>query len=161
MTKINQQANRLTEQKAIKETQQQSAAQGQKAMNEPFFEMVLPLPPSVNGYWTKKVHKKFGQKKSTVHVELSDKARKFRANVIAQVAQLGRISTYKGRVKAELIVSARDKGKIDLDNFCKGTFDALTHARVWGDDSQVDELVVKRGEIVKGGQVIVKLWGID
>ena len=31
MTKINQQANRFTEQKAIKETQQQSAAQGQKA----------------------------------------------------------------------------------------------------------------------------------
>lgn len=129
-------------------------------LREPFFEMILPLPPSVNAYWAKKVYKKFGQTKSTVNVQLSDKARKFRADVISQVASLGRIATFKGRVKAELIIHARDRGVIDVDNFAKGTLDALTHARVYLDDGQIDEIIIKRGEIIKGGAVRVKLWEI-
>ena len=39
--------------------------------------------------------------------------------------------------------------------------DALTHARVYRDDSQIDELVVKRGEIIKGGRVDVELYEVE
>ena len=39
-------------------------------------------------------------------------------------------------------------------------YNALTHARIYRDDSQIDELVVKRGEVIKGGQVDVELYEI-
>ena len=49
----------------------------------------------------------------------------------------------------------------DVDNFMKGIGDALTHSRVYKDDKQIDELIVKRGEVIKGGQVEVELYEIE
>ena len=44
-----------------------------------------------------------------------------------------------------------DRRKRDLDNLPKGVLDALTKAEVWQDDSQIDDLRITRGHIVKGG----------
>lgn len=60
-------------------------------MTEPFFKAQLPMPPSVNGYWLVKPKGKY----------LSAKARKFRSEVIAYVASLGRIRTHTGRIRAQ------------------------------------------------------------
>jgi crossover junction endodeoxyribonuclease RusA len=54
-----------------------------------------------------------------------------------------------------------DKRRRDLDNILKCLLDSLTHAGVWDDDSQVDELAVIRGEIVPGGKVKVVVEVID
>ena len=35
---------------------------------------------------------------------------------------------------------------------------ALTHARVYKDDSQIDEMIVRRGEVIKGGRIDVELY---
>ena len=43
----------------------------------------------------------------------------------------------------------KDKRARDLDNYVKGAQDLLTDAGVWGDDKQVDLLIVKRGELQK------------
>ena len=48
-----------------------------------------------------------------------------------------------------------NKRKGDLDNRCKAVQDSLMKAGVMDDDSQVDQLHVKRGPIVKGGCAIV------
>ena len=74
------------------------------------------------------------------------------------MASLNGIRTHQGRIKAVVTLHGATKRNFDVDNFMKGIGDALTHARVYRDDSQIDELVVKRGEIIKGGQVDIELY---
>ena len=129
-------------------------------MTEPFFKASLPMPPSVNHYWSKAVRYKNG--KAYVHVYLTAKASKFRNDVIAHVADIaqrhGSIRQHNGRVKAVVTLHGTDKRSYDIDNRGKGLFDALTHARVYKDDSQIDEMIVRRGEVIKGGRVDVELY---
>lgn len=42
-----------------------------------------------------------------------------------------------------------------------GGFDSLTHAKVIADDELIDELIIKRGEIIKGGKVAIELYEIE
>lgn len=51
------------------------------------------------------------------------------------------------RFKVSIIIKCgKDKlGKADLDNYCKAIFDGITCTKkVWKDDKQIDELIVKR-----------------
>lgn len=131
-------------------------------MTEPFFKAQLPMPPSVNHYWSKSVGRAKG--KSYVHVRLSDRANKFRNDVVAQVADIaqrhGSIRTHNGRIRAVVTLHGATKRSFDVDNYGKGLFDALTYCKVYKDDSQIDEMIVKRGEVIKGGQVDVELYEI-
>ena len=45
----------------------------------------------------------------------------------------------------------------DLDNLLKCTQDALAHAGVFEDDSQIDLLVVVRRDPVTGGKVVIRI----
>ena len=132
-------------------------------MSKPFFKAQLPMPPSVNDYWHKAVRRAKG--KSYVHVYLSARAVKFRSEVIAQVADIaqrnGSIRTHNGRIRAVVTLHGTDKRSYDIDNRGKGLFDALTHARVYKDDSQIDEMIVRRGEVIKGGRVDVELYELN
>lgn len=135
---------------------------------KPFFKASLPMPPSVNDYWHKSVKRKRpvrGKKgRAYVHVYLSARAVKFRSEVIAHVADLaqrnGSMRTHNGRIKAVVTLHGATKRSFDIDNMNKGIFDALTHSLVYKDDSQIDELIIKRGGIIKGGQVEVELFEI-
>ena len=131
--------------------------------SEPFFKATLPMPPSVNHYWAKSVGRAKG--KSYVHVRLSDRATKFRNDVVAQVADIaqrhGSIRTHNGRIRAVVTLHGATKRSYDVDNFMKGIGDALTHSRVYKDDKQIDELIVKRGEVIKGGKVAIELYEIE
>ena len=51
----------------------------------------------------------------------------------------------------------KDHRRRDLDNIVKGLQDVLTEAKIFIDDCQIDELLVKRAEIDKDkkGYVIV------
>jgi len=50
-----------------------------------------------------------------------------------------------------------DGRRRDLDNLQKALCDALQHAGVYADDSQIDRLDVQRGPVVPGGKVIVQV----
>ena len=132
-------------------------------MTEPFFKAQLPMPPSVNHYWAKSVKRAKG--KSYVHVRLSDRAHKFRNDVVAQVADIahrhGSIRTHNGRIRAVVTLHGATKRSFDVDNYGKGLFDALTYCKVYKDDSQIDEMIVKRGDVIKGGQVSVELYELN
>lgn len=49
-----------------------------------------------------------------------------------------------------------DRRRRDLDNMPKALFDGLTHAGVWTDDSQIDDLRIVRSWAA-GGCVVVRI----
>lgn len=69
--------------------------------------------------------------------------------------------TYTKEVAVTITLHAPDKRIRDIDNYIKATLDALTHAGVWKDDSQVARLTVIRGKVVKGGLMKVDISPLD
>ncbi len=115
-------------------------------------EISLPWPPSTNQMWRTVT---IQGKQRTL---LSKKGREFRATVGKLCVASGIAGkNISGRLKVELLTRQSDRRKRDLDNLLKATFDSLTHAGVWGDDSQIDDLHIKRGEIVKSGHINIAI----
>lgn len=91
--------------------------------------LTIPYPPSVNRVWRQ-------YKGRTI---LSALGRQFRQDVAAIV---GSVEPMSGELEVVMELYPRDKRVRDIDNPIKAAFDALTHAGVWNDDSQVKRLVV-------------------
>lgn len=111
---------------------------------------VLPFPPSVNDYWHSRAIKVNGKWMPTVYV--SKDGKDFRKAVSEKVFEQSGFRnpvTLFGRVAVEVTLFAKDLRARDLDNFLKSLLDALTAATVWGDDKQIDLLLVKRGPIAR------------
>lgn len=115
----------------------------------------LPFPPSLNTYW-----RKVGRR-----TLLSAKARAFRLAAVSIVVA-GRAQGHvqkgplEGNVMAELVLHPPDRRIRDIDNYAKGVLDALTHAGLWRDDSQVKTLHLSWGEILRGGKAVIRLMRI-
>lgn len=56
-----------------------------------------------------------------------------------------------GELSLTLVLYPPDRRVRDIDNYCKAVFDAMTHAKVWRDDSQIKELLIRWGERCKDG----------
>jgi crossover junction endodeoxyribonuclease RusA len=98
----------------------------------------LPYPPSINHYWR--------------HVGprtlISREGRTFRTNVCALLGGGGpRKPPVGGRIALAMDAFPPDGRRRDLDNLLKPSLDALQHAGVYEDDSQVDLLVARRREM--------------
>ena len=65
------------------------------------------------------------------------------------------------RLKAEITFHFATKRRADLDNFCKGLFDALVCNGLCLDDEQFDDIHLKRGEVIKGGLIKIKVFEIN
>ncbi len=104
--------------------------------------LTLPFPPSVNTYW--RAPNK-GPLKGR-HL-ISAKGREYQstacAAIIEQLRRLPKPTTASASV--EIIFYPPDARRRDLDNYNKALFDALTHAGVWEDDSQVKRMLVEWG----------------
>jgi crossover junction endodeoxyribonuclease RusA len=128
------------------------------------FEMELPWPPSVNDYYTRWVFgviKKGSQwvcaggKRPTIRAALSKDAEAFRQEVALLV---GKVKPLTGPLMLTLVLHEPDKHNHDIDNFNKGLFDAITHAGVFHDDSQIKMLVVSYGPLCRpNGKVAVRI----
>lgn len=106
----------------------------------------FPFPPSLNHYWQ--------ARRNRAGKCLSKAAKAFRSRVIqAVLVENGNRFpiTLVQNLKVRITYCWPDKRVRDVDNYAKGVFDALTHARVWKDDYQVKELTVVSGEVTKGG----------
>ena len=111
--------------------------------------MYLPFPPTVNHYYVKTKRGVF----------ISKKGRDFRVLVADAIhEQLPGIEIEESQ-KLSVVVSLfpMDKRKRDVDNYNKALLDAITQAGFWADDSQVDQLHIYRGEVVKGGYCTVTI----
>ncbi|ECF5974082.1 RusA family crossover junction endodeoxyribonuclease [Salmonella enterica subsp. salamae] len=117
-------------------------------------KLTLPFPPSVNTYW--RTPNK-GPLKGRHMVSAS--GRKYQseacAAVIEQLRRLPKPSTAPASV--EITLYPPDKRIRDLDNYNKALFDALTHAGVWEDDSQVKRMVVEWGPVIPKGRVEITI----
>lgn len=118
-------------------------------------ELQLPFPPSVNSMWrTPRSGPLAGR------TMLSEDGRRYRRAVAdaVLVARAGR----QLRQRLAVTIEARmpDRGKRDLDNLPKAVLDGLTHAGVWLDDGQIDDLRVWRSDRM-GGCVLVTIRVIE
>ncbi|HZT79158.1 MAG TPA: RusA family crossover junction endodeoxyribonuclease [Gemmataceae bacterium] len=106
----------------------------------------LPFPPSLNHYY-----------RHLGHVTLiSRRGRAYREAVVALLAAQG-IKPLGGPLDVAVELFPPDRRKRDADNFHKCLSDALQHAGVFQDDSQVVRLEIWKRDPVKGGKVVVRL----
>lgn len=114
----------------------------------------LPFPPSVNHTWMR------GSGKGLYANRL---VKDFHANasvMIKSVIDGDLHQPLTQRLGVTVILHEKDKRRRDIDNYTKQLFDALTKNNVWLDDSQVDSLLITRGEINKefpNAEVIIAL----
>lgn len=113
-------------------------------------ELELPFPPSANSYYRHPTKGKLAGR----HL-ISAEGRAYREEVIWKVAPLN--INYSGRLAVTLSCHMPDNRRRDLGNVEKALCDALTYAKLWNDDSQIDDLRIIRGEVIRGGKVIVKI----
>jgi crossover junction endodeoxyribonuclease RusA len=106
----------------------------------------LPDPPSVHHDWGQVGSRKF----------LGKKGKEFREAVFLCVLN-ARKGPLNGRLEVKVYLYPPDKRKRDVDNVLKSLLDALVHARVYENDSQIDKLYVERMEVVKGGSCEVTI----
>lgn len=107
----------------------------------------LPYPPSVNHYY------RHWRGRTVVSAE----GRAYRTAVLAVILSRARRKTLEGDLTMYVRVCPPDRKRRDLDNVLKALWDALQHAGVYRDDSQIARFTVERGEIVKGGSVRVAI----
>lgn len=104
----------------------------------------IPLfPPSVNTYWRANGKTRF----------ITPKGVKF-------TKDMGYFVPYimsDKRLKLDVVFHYPTKRKYDIDNFLKSLLDSLVKNGLCLDDEQFDELHVKRGEVVKGGLIKIKV----
>lgn len=100
--------------------------------------LFLPWPPSVNRYWRSPT-------RHDARRIISAEGRQYREAVRAAI--LEQLHTYpkplQGGVQVHLWACPPDRRRRDLDNLPKAVFDACTHSRVWGDDSQIQRLTIE------------------
>jgi len=112
-------------------------------VGEAMIRLTLPWPPSTNTIW-----RSLRSGPMAGRVLLSKAGREYRKSVHAAVtAQIGARGAFGGPVRVAIHLHPSTRHRLDLDNRIKAVLDALTHAAVWCDDSQVDVLIVSRGEV--------------
>ena len=111
--------------------------------------LTLPYPPSINHYW-----RRVGSR-----TLISREGRTFRRNVCALLGGGGpRKPPSGGRIALAMDAFPPDRRRRDLDNIQKPVLDALQHAGVYDDDSQVDLLVTRRcGPLAPYGELAVSI----
>ena len=133
--------------------------------NKLTFRAELPWPPTTNSIWRTVVIR---GRQTTL---LSAGARRYRGAVAVALAGLGIIASAPAMFPDHLrlavaldlyppapVKKRKPDGKarrIDIDNRIKATLDAVTHAGLWADDSQIDRLVVTRCPEVRGGLAVL------
>jgi crossover junction endodeoxyribonuclease RusA len=113
----------------------------------------LPYPPSINRYY-----RAIGRGR----VIISADGRDYRDAAMIAVRRYGDGKPLTGRLFVRIELYPPDNRKRDIDNVQKPLLDALTHARVWVDDSQIDMLTTIRcGRIAKPGSCVIVIGELD
>jgi len=101
--------------------------------------MTLPEPLSVN-----RMYRSYQGR-----VLISREGRAYKKAVAAIVCASRVRFGDKKRLRLEMLVFKGSRRRADLDNCVKVLQDSLEHGGLYGNDSQIDELIVKRGPVDK------------
>jgi len=107
----------------------------------------VDFPPSINNYYSFNRHGIF----------IKAAGRRYRERCAADVREQNCKVQVSDSLHVTLVLHAPDRRRRDLDNYQKCLLDALTHAGVWEDDSQLEQMAVFRGHPVSGGKVAIIL----
>lgn len=103
-------------------------------MGQTSYSYRLPWPPSVNCYIRRGNNRSY----------MTKRGKEFRSNVCHTILNSEMIGQLKGRIAVHIELIPPDKRKRDCDNHIKAVLDALEHAGVYENDSQIDEIRVNR-----------------
>lgn len=103
--------------------------------------LVIPMPPTVNH--STRPTARGGR-------ILTDEHKAFREQVASIVARHGS-PRIEGRLAVDLSIVPADKRRFDIDNRAKAVLDSLQLAGVFADDSQIDDLRIRRMPIAIPG----------
>ena len=103
-------------------------------------EITLPWPPSVNHYW----------RSWQGRMIISSAGREYRAAVARIALDAGRCRMPDVPLSVHIEAWMPDRRRRDLDNMLKAPLDALTHAGIWADDSQIHDLRITRAPMIGG-----------
>jgi len=112
--------------------------------------LTLPLPPTINSYYQYHGHRRY----------IGSKGLQFKKTV-AHIVSLSKANFGSNRLSLYVTINFADRRKADISNRIKALEDALCQAGLFEDDSQIDILVINRGQIIKGGSVLVTIKSID
>ena len=118
------------------------------------FKATIPyLPPSVNSSW---------QRNRNGSVRVSQRGKQFKDNVADYViweCDIPETPVFKtDQIKINLTLNFKENRKRDIDNYCKGIFDALTGI-LWADDSQIVSLHIERNSGTKQpDNFVLEVW---
>ena len=113
-------------------------------MKDKCINIDLPWPPSINHYWR---HTKNGH-------YISNEGKTYRQLVLFHGLKYRDKFPKDARLSVYIEAYPPDKRKRDLDNVLKSLLDALQHAGIYQDDSQIDLLTIIRKSPLNG---IVKI----
>lgn len=124
--------------------------------------LTLPWPPSVNDYWK---HVFRGPNAGRVYI--AQEGKNYR-DAVAWAIRAAKIAPWPQDVplRVTIAVFVPNRRKRDLDNLGKAVLDSLTHAGVWADDSQIDDLRYYRvrnpdGSLAIAGMLKVQIEAIN
>jgi crossover junction endodeoxyribonuclease RusA len=114
-------------------------------------ELHLPWPPTINSYYGHKPIKK------RVINYIKAAGKQYRQDVEKAIVEQVGYMHLDDRLFVEVVLHPPDERKRDLDNYMKALLDACTHARLWFDDDQIDQLHIYRGRKKAQGSVTLRL----
>ena len=110
----------------------------------------LPFPPSINDYYRRRV-------KGGVYIDSTGQA--FRKAVVERLSFIfkgGKPTTSDIEMQVEMY--PKDRRRRDVDNILKPLLDAMEHAGVYKNDSQIKKLTIEKFEPRdKTGSVVVTI----
>jgi crossover junction endodeoxyribonuclease RusA len=106
----------------------------------------LPWPPSANTYWRRNGDRYF----------ISQKGKDYRNTTILLCKKYQDAFSKDQRLRVAIEAYPPDNRRRDIDNICKCLLDSLQHAKVYPDDSQIDELIITR-KPHKYGEVFITI----
>lgn len=107
-------------------------------------DVEIPLsPPSVNTYWGFKGSQRY----------LTPLAKRFTKDLANWIKP----KMSDKRLLLEVVFHYPDRHVRDLDNNLKPLIDSLVKNGLCVDDEQFDTLIIKRGEVIKGGLIKIKV----
>lgn len=117
-------------------------------------DIVLPWPPSVNHYWLiLRKGKLAGQP------IISDEGKAYR-KAVERYVMLHCVPRLTGKLRMHMLACPPNRIRRDLDNLPKAVLDSLTKAEVYEDDSNIDDLHIVRGPLVKNGELRITITEI-